>query len=558
MGKNLTIEEFEKLLFDFGLELASYDKKTDTVSIELTAERQDLLSPQGLVRALKAYTGINKGLPKFKVNKSNYEIYVDSSVDGIRNFTLSAIIKNLKIDEDFLKEIIQVQEKMHQTYGRGRKNFAIGIYPLENIKFPIYFKADYPKNIRFIPLGETKEMDANEILKKHLTGIKYKHLLKGKEKYAYFIDSNNNILSMPPIINSETAGRVTTATKDIFIEVSGFDLFILEEQLNDLVTLFSDMKGDIYSIKIIYPKKEYLKKSFYNTLEVKENTIVTPQLDPIEREITVDYINNILGLNLKEKEVKELLERMMYSVEILKNNKLKVKFPKIRTDIWHSVDIADDVARAYRFSNFKYTMPKVSTIGGTLAISDLKESIANLLVGLGFIETYTFALTSVKEQFEMMNLKTEEHIELQESAEKAYNMVRKWLIPEELKALKANKDTPYPHKIFETGYCVIPNEEKDTLAENRLKLAVLISSDNANFTQINQVLQTLAREIGLTIELKEKNYNFFIEGRSAEIYINKKSIGFIGEIHPQVLDNYNLAQPVAAFELDLEATSKPL
>jgi len=550
IGKKITKDELEKLLSDIGMELASINK--EKITIELTAERPDLLSPVGISRALKSFLGLEKGMPKYTVKESNYKIKVDRSVEKIRPFTVAVVVKNLKMTDDNLKEIIYVQEKLHQTYGRDRKNFAIGIYPMENIEFPITFKADSPDKIKFRPLGSNSEITADKILKQNPTGKKYANLLDGLNKYPYFIDAKGDILSMPPIINSEKTGRVTENTTSVFIEVSGHDLLTIEKYLNILSAMFSDFSGELFSVKIEYPYEEYLKNAFQNDLKNKSNIIETPQLEPGKITIDIKNINSLIGLKLNSSEIKKLLEKMMYSVVETKGDRITFNYPKIRTDIWHEVDVADDVARSYGFENIKETLPSISTIAKTMPISDFKEKVSELLKGYGFIEAYNFALTSKEEQFDMMQQKQEESIALEKSADKAYNMVRKWLLPEMLKALRSNKDCAFPQKVYESGFVVIPNKEKDTLSENLLKLCVLVTDDNINFNSAKLILNSLANDLGLEYKIAANKKPYFIKGRSGTILSDEKEIGIIGEVHPKVLTNWNLTRPIAAFEIDLE------
>src|SRR3989344_3892455 len=109
------------------------------------------------------------------------------SVEGIRPYTACAIVKGLQFDEETLKQIIQIQEKLHVTYGRKRKKAAIGIYPMEKITFPITYKADLPQQIKFKPLEAHAEMTALEILEHHKAGKEYAHLLQGLAKYPIFV-----------------------------------------------------------------------------------------------------------------------------------------------------------------------------------------------------------------------------------------------------------------------------------------------------------------------------------------------------------------------------------
>ena len=102
-----------------------------------------MLSYHGFKRSFLAFLGKKTGLVNYKVNppEKNYEVIVDSSVKDIRPYTACAIVKGLQLDDEKIKEIINIQEKLHITIGRKRKRAAIGIYPLEKIELPITFKA---------------------------------------------------------------------------------------------------------------------------------------------------------------------------------------------------------------------------------------------------------------------------------------------------------------------------------------------------------------------------------------------------------------------------------
>ncbi len=237
INKEITLEELEAALFNFGLEIDSYDEDTDILKVEITAERIDLLSFYGFKRALESYLSLKKYSPLTLLD-SNQKVFVDQSAINYGNYTMCAIVKNLSLDDEKIKEIINIQEKLHLTYGRKRKSVAIGIYPLDKISFPITFKADFPETIKFIPLGETKEMSGCEILEKHPAGIDYSHLLKDKQRYLFFKDSNNKILSMPPIINSQETGKVTVDTNEVFLECTGQNKLKLKHTMNLLCALF--------------------------------------------------------------------------------------------------------------------------------------------------------------------------------------------------------------------------------------------------------------------------------------------------------------------------------
>ncbi|MGE0793332.1 MAG: phenylalanine--tRNA ligase subunit beta [Candidatus Woesearchaeota archaeon] len=536
LGSKITLNELEEILFNMGFELESHEG--DTLSIEITPERLDLLSLQGLSRAIKSFKDSKLPTIDFKLNKGNYVVNVTKKVKEVRPFTVCAVIKNLNMTDENIQEIINVQEKLHMLLARKRVKGAIGIYPLDAIKMPITYTAAKPKDIKFIPLGKDKIMHGLEILEFHETGKEYAHLLKGKETFPYFIDSNGEILSMPPIINSEKTGRVTNKTKDIFIECSGFDKLLLNEMLTNIVTMFSDMGGDIFEVEVKYEQ---------------EKTEKLPKLTPQKITVKKSTIKQLLGLELKDKEITKLLTKMMYEVTKINENSFEVKAPCYRRDIWHEIDVADDIARAYGYNNFKLKVPEISTVGETLPLSDLKEQTADVMVGLGHLEVYTNVLTSEKENIDNMLLKNykQKYVKIINGNENQ-TMMRLSLIPELLKSLSNNRSNPIPQKIFEAGLVIIPDDKQDVKSRNEMHVSAMITNKTATFTEIKQTLNALLKTRNLTCEIKTTKHPSFIEGRVGNILINKKLVGIVGELHPQVLINFGLITPVSVFEFNLE------
>jgi len=126
------------------------------IEIEVNPNRPDLLSYSGFKRSFLSFLEKTKGLKKYDLKKpeKNYEVIVDSSVKEVRPYTVCAIVKKLNLNHDKIKELINIQEKLHFTIGRKRKKLAIGIYSLEKIKLPITYTALEPDKIKFIPLED--------------------------------------------------------------------------------------------------------------------------------------------------------------------------------------------------------------------------------------------------------------------------------------------------------------------------------------------------------------------------------------------------------------------
>ncbi len=505
------------------------DISEEEIQVEVFPNRPDLLSYQGFKRSFLGFLGKKTGLVKYKLNppQKDYKIIIDPSVNNVRPYTVCAIVKGLSFDDEKIKEIIEVQEKIHLTMGRKRKKIAIGIYPLEKIKLPITFKAMEPDKIKFIPLETYREMSGLEILQRHPTGKEYARLLAGKAKFPIFIDANKKILSMPPIINSMETGKITEKTKEIFIECSGSDFEILSKCLNILVTTLADMGGSVYRMELGYKKKK-----------------ITPDLSTRKIKLSTENANKTLGLNLNENKIKKLIEKMGYNY--LKGN---VEIPAWRTDVLHEVDLIEDVAIAYGYDNLVPEIPSISTIGEENPKEAIKRKLAEILSGLNILEVSNYHLTSRADQFRKMDVSEKQEknfIEVEES-KTDYNILRKDLTHYLLKIIGENIDSEYPQKIYEIGKVFF--KDKNISEEERLAAALT----PGNFTEAKQVLEYLARMTDLNLELNEADDfpGHFIEGRVAEIIMDKKVIGYIGEIHPKILRNWKIKMPVAIFEIKL-------
>jgi phenylalanyl-tRNA synthetase beta chain len=522
-------KEIEEKISLFGTHLESLNE--NEIEIEVTANRPDLYSLHGFMRNFLAFLDKKTGLKQYKLNKpeKDFKVEINSNVKEIRPFTACAIIKNLKFDNEKIKEMIDIQEKIHNTLGRNRKKIAIGIYPLEKITLPIKFETRNPKDIKFQPLEFDRELNGLQILQQHPTGREYAHLLDGQNKYPIFIDAKDEILSMPPIINSHKTGKITQETKDLFIECSGFNFSILNKTLNILVTMFADMGGEIYQMKLQYGK---------------ENKI-TPDLTPERIKLSIADANKLLGLELKEQEIKKLLEKSGYNY----NTKTQiVEIPAWRTDIMHPVDIIKDIAIAYGYDNFKPEIPQISTIGQIEPINVLKSKIAGILAGLKITETLTYHLLT-KDDLKKLCQKPE--IEVEDSKSE-YKYLRRDLTTMALKTLADNVDKEYPQKIFELGEAFTKDMEQETGIKEKHLLSIAIADSKTGFTEIKQILDYLMRMLNKPYEIQSTINQYLIEGRAGKIILNNKDIGYFGELKPELISAIKVKMPMVILELNIE------
>jgi len=532
LGKKMTDKELAHAITYLGVNCEHIDKTT--VKAEVFPNRPDLLSESGMARALRSYLGIETGFKTYKVLPAKHKVLCDKQ--KVRPYTSCCIVRGLKLTKDALDEIIQVQEKLHITFGRKRQRCAIGIYPIEHITFPITYTAKSPNKITFTPLDAKQPMSATQILTTHPKGKEFAHLLEGQDKYPVFIDAKNTILSMPPIINSEEAGRVTEKTKDVFIECSGFNVHTLDTCLAIVATMMTSYGGTIEALEVQH----------------QQGNRTLPQLEPKIITLDTNYAQRRAGFAIKNP--KALLEQMGYGIKKQTKTSIEVKVPAYREDVLHQIDIVEDLIVAHGYDNIEPIYRPLGTPASTTRMVKLQDKISDLLVGLGLLEASTFVLNSIKNQDQQMHgdKKILDHIvPINNPTSEEYDALRAWLTPSLMGVLQSNKDHPYPQKLFTQGRVVIQTQALGIKEEERTAFA--LCGDKFTYTDAKQHMEYILNRCGLdSVTIRSSDHPSFIKGRCGRITINNKAIGFIGEIHPQAIVNHGLQYPVVACELIMD------
>lgn len=500
----------------------------DCIDVEFFPNRPDLYSIEGVARALRGFLDIERGYKSYDVRKGNWRIEVERSVLTVRPYIRGCVVRGLKMTDEVIRSLMEVQEDLHWTIGRNRRRMAIGVHDLSKINFPLTYKA-VDKNFRFVPLDFERDMSVEEILREHPKGRKFAFILEGKDRFPMIVDANGEAISFPPIINAEKT-RVTENTRDLFIDVTGFDEYV-DKALNILATMLADRGGVIESVEVVYPDKVY----------------ISPDLSPRIMNVSKDEIYGLLGFELSDEEIKVALERMRFGVEKIDDKTFRVLIPPYRADIMHEWDIIEDIAIGYRYDRIEPEYPKTMGIGKSHPWNDLRDVVKEIMIGLGFLEVITFTLTNERVQYEWLGRKAEiwrDYVPLMKPLTEDHTILRTDLLPKLLEVLAVNKHYPMPQKIFEVGDVVVG-------MRNRLRLACCITHSKANFAEIRSVVQAVMRELNVDWDVEESEDGAFIEGRRANVIVNGKRVGVFGEIHPEVLEKFEIVNPVVGFELDL-------
>jgi phenylalanyl-tRNA synthetase beta chain len=533
IGRTLSPDELRHLVG-----LAKCDVNSivgDSVKLEAKdTNRPDLWSAEGIAREIR-FRVKKLGLPKYKVSKSKVEVIVDKSVKGVRPFTACAVVTNLHLDEVALSQMIQLQEKVASNYGGGRRDIAIGVYDLDKMKPPINYTTVDPDGIRFVPLDFEEELTPREILEKHPKGKEFGHLLAGVSRYPIFIDSAGEVMSVPPIINSNFSGKVTENTRNAFIECSGFDLGRLSVALNVVTTALAERGAEIGAVKVRYA----------------DRAIVTPDFKPGRASVDLVHFGRISDLTLSPSKACDLLRRSGYSVIRRRKDKVEVLYPAYRHDVMHERDLMEDMLISYGYDKIRPQPLRLPTVGMSSRIERFSSLLCELMIGLGFQQVMSYTLTNKVDLFAKMKLKEEPVIELENPVSSSWNVFRNWMLPCIVDFLSSNAHVDYPQNVFEIGDVVVPDQTKETRAMDRRKLACARASAEVGYQDIASVLDAFLSSLGCQYELRTGSHPSFIEGRVADVILKGADLGVVGEVSPEVLEAWDIEVPVSAFEIDV-------
>jgi phenylalanyl-tRNA synthetase beta chain len=540
---NKDLEKINDVLAFAKGEVKLFDEKTGMMSVEIKdTNRPDTWNIEGLVRTLRGFLGLDKGLRQYTAGKSLVEVCVDKRLEDIRPYIGCSIIKSVKLTDALIQAMMQLQDKLDHTYGRNRRRTSIGLYDFDLIAPPLSYAVAKPTDASFVPLGLEKKMNLKEILKEHPKGLEYGSIVSRHPVYPILLDSKNKVLSFPPIINSNDLGKVTEQTRNILVEVTGT---VHETVLNTLkiVTLsLIDRGGKAYSATVHYPQGN--------------STEVTPSFETKHMDLNVEYANKILDLHLAPRQIAELLAKAGFGVQKLEKNRVTIQIPCYRIDIMHQVDLVEDVAIAYGYNNIKPFWRKLPTTGGSRPEQVFLGIARELMVGLGYQEVLTYNMTNPQNLFAKMNARKQKIVEFANPKVQTLTCLRNWLLPSLMEFLSCNLHIEYPQRIFELGPVTVLDEKAETRTRDEDTLAIAVSHASASFTEMKSTLDALFMNLGLQWQIKETKHPSFVEGRVGTAIIDKTEVGTLGEIHPKVLENWTLENPVAAFELNMNKIGK--
>lgn len=513
-----------------GLDIEYRDDKC--IRLEYSPNRPDFSTFYGISRALNGLLGKEVGIPKFKLieNRKNF-INVDSSVSNIRPYIASIVARGHKLNDKTIKQMVSMQEDLHNGIGRKRSKASIGLHNLDTIEFPLDYTTR-PGNLSFTPLDHSSSLTLSEVLEKTESGKKFRELLLGSI-YPVLMDSRGNLLSFPPVINAEYT-RIKGGVKNLLVEVTGVDKTTVDKVLANIAATLADIG---FSLETVTINQDSNTTTSFNSME---NT----RLDNIK----TDYINKKLGLSLSNEDVILCLRKSRLDAKVTDASNINCMIPSYRIDIFNPMDIVEEVAIGYGIYNMEPTLPEFTLYGNQSRQNHYFDKIRQALVGMGLIENINFILSNKDIHLRRMKIEKSDFFTVNNSKSEEHDILRRSLLPSLLFSLSKNIHEEYPQKLFEIGQVFVPEQENS----EKWNLCCATAFNGVTFTEIRGILQTLMEIcLGTTFETKAAEHSSFISGRSADIFYKGKTVGQIGEVSPLLIDSFKIKMPVAAFDLDL-------
>ncbi|XP_049281495.1 phenylalanine--tRNA ligase beta subunit [Anopheles funestus] len=573
LGKTYTDDEFQKLCFEFGLELdeittekqmitkeqgqveAAKDASEEIIyRIDIPANRYDLLCLEGLVMGLQVFLGKLK-FPRFtKVgptgkSSSSQKMIVTKSTALIRPFAVAAVLRDITFTKDSYDSFIDLQDKLHQNICRKRALVAIGTHDLDTLQGPFTYDAKPPKDISFVPLNQEKAMNAEELMEFYSTHAQlkaYLPIIRDSPVYPVIYDANGVVLSLPPIINGDHS-KITLQTKNVFIECTATDLTKARIVLDTLVCMFSTHCAKQFTVE------------YCDVVSASGETKQYPDLAFRKETISVAKTNAYIGLNESAENMTKLLNRLLPTKQTDPDT-LEVEIPPTRHDMLHVCDIYEDVAIAYGYNRIPKTLPAKMHIAKQYPLNKLTEQLREQIAQAGFTEGLTFTLCSRDDIATKMNASIDQipavHIANPKTLE--FQVVRTTLIPGLLKTLAANRKMPLPLKLFEVSDVVLADSKSEVGAKNERRVCAVNCNKTAGFEVVHGLLDRVMQLLEVPWD-KATGYYLqacddpaYFPGRCAAVLYKGTEIGRIGVLHPTVLQAFEITTPCSVVEFNME------
>jgi phenylalanyl-tRNA synthetase beta chain len=510
--------------FEYGLNATL---KGQTLEVEVTAERPDLLAAEGFTRAINIYNGFTRTVPH-PLPPSGRQVTVLPAVLPLRPHIAALVVRGADLKAGGLEVLVQFQEKVTQTFGRQRKKIAIGVYDLDQVEGNLTYGAELLDELSFVPLHHNQPMTARQILNTSPAGRSYRSAIPEGDRAPVLRDANGAVLSLPPIVNAAGGGEITAATCNLLIDVTGIVARSVLETANILAHNFLDTGAEVQTVDIVTP----------------ESKAITPDLVRRPVQFSAKYLNEIIGTAIPKSSLGNVLSRMDLDV----SGTDVVHVPTYRTDVFSQVDVAGDLLVALGIGSLQAEPLAVKFHLGTAdSLRQAMFRVGDLAQRMQLMEVKSFVLTDPA----ILDLFAAPYLQTGNAKSRTYSATRTTLQAGLLDILARNISAPKPINLYETGE-VLQFTPGGEIRESQCWGFASLDA-RASFTTAKSYMQTMLRALGRGYELAVCKTPYYIPGRAATVLVEGKPVGEFGEIHPRVLERFSFPEPVCTGELNCSA-----
>lgn len=527
--------------------------KDEIIEFEITSNRPDCLSILGMAREVGATLREKVNYPEVEVKeideKASDHISVEIEDREGCNRYVARVIKNVKIEPS--------PQWMQQRL------ISAGVRPINNIvDITNYVMLEYGQPLHAFDISH---IEGNKIIVKKakddeifttLDGVKRKL----KSTMTMIADANKSV-AIAGVMGGEQS-EVTDETQTILLESAHFNANTtrLTSKALSLRTEASSRfeKGVDPNVAGLAANRACQLIVQLGAGEVLQGSVdVYPEeVRPHKVTIRPEKINNLLGISLDNGEMIDIFKRLELEAKDLKDT-IEITVPTYRMDLLMEADFAEEVARIYGYDKIPATMARGNiTVGGKPNNQVIEDLVRDLLNGMGFNETLTYSFVSPK-TVDMINLDKDSDkrnmIKLINPLGDETSVMRTSLLPNMLEVAARNVN----HKVadfraFEIGHIFVPKAGLEKELPDEIPNIVLAMYGKEDFFTLKGVVEVLLRELGIAEYefAAERNNPTYHPGRCANILVGDKVLGTIGELHPLVVDNYDLHQRCYCGELD--------
>lgn len=500
--------------------------EADTIRVEYSPNRPDYGADFGIARGLRGILGIETGVPRYAAKPSGLSASVDMRLGKVRPFIACALAKNLRLGDEDIRQIISLQEDLHNGLGRKRRVVAIGLHDMDAVVGPVSYRA-VDSSFSFVPLGGDEKLTIGRILELLPEGRAYGSDFRRNGPYPVITDAKGTVLSFPPVINGE-ATRVTNRTRNIFVDVTSTDKRAGDDVMAVMATTLVEAGAELGSVSVSYPS----------------GPRTTPDLADPSLPVDLALIRAVLGMSLTRKQVIECLAKSRMSVK-----GGKAYAARYRVDLLHPVDLAEEVALGYGVDRIGALYPPSKQPGSFNPFEEFLDSASTVMAGAGMIELMTYELVDEKSVYSNFFRPSEDKVTVSDPKSLEHSILRDSLIPTLMASLVTNAKSDYPQRVFEIGRVYALTGGRVTESWH---LASLIAHSAASYSEAKMHLEAfLATLCGREAATKADDHWALSPGRSAAVKVAGKVIGHVGEVKPESIDAFGLKVPVSGFEIDL-------